>query len=64
MVDPLSLFSFQPVTKIVVCAICRMVDLKEPLLIIEKSSPCSGSRFPLSLSGGSFTLCPTPYNRK
>ena len=30
----------------------------------EKSSPCGGSGFPLSLSEWSFTICPTPYNRK
>ena len=30
---------------------CGMVDIKEPLLLTEKSSPCSGgSGFPLSLS--------------
>ena len=28
------------------------------------SSPCGGSGFPLSLSEWSFTICPTPYNRK
>ena len=39
------------VTKAVVCAIlCRMVHIKERLLLIGKSSPCGGSRFPLSLS--------------
>ena len=37
--------------------------IKEPLLLIGKSSPCSGgSRFPLSLSEWSFTICPTVYN--
>ena len=45
MVDPLSYFLFQPVlqtgvTKAVVCAILSgMVHIKEPLLLIEKSSP-------------------------
>ena len=33
-------------------------------LLIGKSSPCSGSGFPLSLSEWSFTICLTPYNRK
>ena len=34
------------------------MHIKEPLLLIGKSSPCSvSSRFPLSLSG------PLPYNR-
>ena len=40
-----------------------MVHIKEPLLLIGKSSPCSGgNKFPLSLSEWSFTICPTPYN--
>ena len=38
--------------------------MKEPLLLFGKSSPCGGSGFPLSLSEWSFTICPTPYNRK
>ena len=42
--------------------VCGMVHIKEPLLLIEKSSPCGGSAFPLSLSEWNFTLCPTPYN--
>ena len=52
-----SLLWIQPV-------LCGMVHIKEPLLLIEKSNPCGGSRFPLSLSEWSFTICPTPYNRK
>ena len=40
-----------------------MVHIKEPLLLIRKSSPC-GSGFPLSLFEWSFTICLTPYNRK
>ena len=44
--------------------VCGMVHIKEPLLLIGKSSPCGGSGFPLSLSEWSFTICPTPYNRK
>ena len=36
------------VTKAVVCVILS-VHIKEPLLLIEKSSPCGGSGFPLSL---------------
>ena len=44
--------------------ICGMIHIKEPLLLIRKSSPCDGSRFPLSLSEWSFTICLTPYNRK
>ena len=52
MVDALSYFSFQ----------C-MVHIKEPLLLIGKSRPCGGSRFPVSLSEWSFTICLKPYNR-
>ena len=54
------------VTKAVVCAILSVgwVHIKEPLLLIGKSSPCGGSGFPLSISEWFFTICPTPYNRK
>ena len=54
------------VTKAVVCAILSVgvVHIKEPLLLIGKSSLCGGSGFPLSLSEWSFTICLTPYNRK
>ena len=44
--------------------VCGMMLIKEPLLLIGKSSPCGGSRFPLLLSEWSFTICLTPYNRK
>ena len=44
--------------------VCGMVHIKEPLLLIGKSSACGGSGFPLSLSEWSFTICPTSYNRK
>ena len=37
------------VTKIVVCVIL-MMHIKEPLLVIGKSSPCGSSGFPLSVS--------------
>ena len=40
--------------------VCGVMHIKEPLLLIGKSSPCGGSRFPLSLSERSFTICPTP----
>ena len=33
-----------------------MMHIKEPLLLIEKSSLCGGSRFPLSLSEWLFTM--------
>ena len=56
MVDPLSYFSIQPVLHDwcnKVCGMCNpvcgMMHIKEPLLLIGKSSPCGGSRFPLSV---------------
>ena len=39
--------------------VCGMMIVKEPLLLIGKSSPCGGSGFPFS-----FYIYPTPYNRK
>ena len=70
-VDPLSYFSFQPVLHNwcnkghgMYYPVCGMMHIKEPLLLIGKSSPCGGSRFSLSLSEWSFTICPMPYNRK
>ena len=46
--------------------VCGMVHIKEPLLLIDKSSLCGGSGFPFSLSEWSLTiiLCLTPYNRR
>ena len=72
MVDPLSYFSFQLMphdwcTKDcgMYYPVCGMVHIKDTMLLIGKSSPCSGSSgFPLSLSEWSFTICPTSYNRK
>ena len=70
-VNPLSYFSFQPVLHDwcnkghdMYYPVCGMMHIKEPLLLIRKSSPCGGSGFPLSLSEWSFTISPTPYNRK
>ena len=70
-VDPLSYFSFQPVLhdwcnkSCGMCyPVCCMVYIKELLLLIGKSSPCGGTRFPLSLSEWSFTIFLTPYNRR
>ena len=71
-VDPLSYFSFQPVLhdwcnkgRGMCYPVCGMVHIKEePLLLIEKISPCGGSGFNLSLSEWTFTICPTPYNHK
>ena len=70
-VDPLSYFSFQPVLhdwcnkgRGMCHPVCGMVHIKEPLLLIDKSSLCGGSGFPFSLSEWSLTICLTPYNRK
>ena len=66
-----SYFSFQPVLhdwcnkgRGMCYPVCEMVHIKEPLLLIDKSSLCGGSRFPFSLSEWSLTICLTPYNRK
>ena len=62
---PIELFLVPASAPRLVCAILSgMVHIKEPLLLIGKSSPCGGSEFPLSLSEWYFTICPTPYNRK
>ena len=70
-VDPLSYFSFQPVLHdwcnkgCGMCyPVCGMVHIKEPLLLIDKSSLCGRSGFPFSLSEWSLTICLTPYNRR
>ena len=70
-VDPLSYFSFQPVLhdwynkgRGMCYPVCGMVHIKEPLLLIGKSSLCGGSGFPFSLSEWSLTICLTPYNRR
>ena len=70
-VDPLSYFSFQAVLHdwcnkgIGMCyPVCGMVPIKEPLLLIDKSSLCGGSGFPFSLSEWSLTICLTPYDRR
>ena len=66
-VDPLGYFSFQPVLNWCIKGcdmcypVCRMMHIKEPLLLIRNSS---GSGFPLSLSEWSFTIFLIPYNRK
>ena len=66
-----SYFSFQPVLhdwcnkgRGMYYPVCGIMHIKEPLLLIGKSSLCGGSGFPLSLSEWSFTICLTPYNRK
>ena len=62
-VDPLSYFSFQPVLhdwcnkgRGMCYPVCGMVHVKEPLLLIDKSSLCGGSGFPFSLSEWSLTM--------
>ena len=62
MVDPLSYFLFQLVLHNwcnkghgMYYPVCGMMHIKEPLLLIGKSSPCGGSGFPRFLSG------PLPY---
>ena len=68
MEDPLSYFSFQPVLQDrckdrgMCYPVCGMMRIKEPLLIMGKSSPCGGSVFHLSLSEWSFTICLTVNN--
>ena len=71
MVDPLSYFSFQSVLHDwynkgsgMCYPLCGMVHIKEPLLLIENSSPCGSSGFLISLSEWSLTICLMPYNRK
>ena len=67
----MSYFSFQPVLhdwcdkgRGMCYPVCGMMHIKEPLLLIGKSSLSGGSGFPLSLSESSFTICPTPCNLK
>ena len=40
--------------------VCGMRYIKDPMLLIGKSSLCGGSGFPLSLSEWFFSICPTP----
>ena len=56
-VDPLSYFSFQPVLhdwcnkgRGMCYPLSGMVDIKEPLLLIDKTCLCGGRGFPFSLS--------------
>ena len=65
--DPLNYLSFQPVLhnwcnkgRGMCYPVCRMMHIKEPLLLIGMSRPCGGSGFPLSLSEWSITICLTP----
>ena len=69
--NPLIYFSFQPVLQELcnkgrgMCyPVCVMVHIKEPLLLIVKSSLCDASGFPFSLTELSLTIYLTSYNRK
>ena len=62
-VDPLCYFSFQPVFhdwcdkgRGMYYPVCGMMHIKEPLLLIGKSSLCGGSGFPRRYLSG-----PLPY---
>ena len=44
------------------CPVCGMVHIKEPLLLIGKTSPCGGSGF--SFTVWHLTICLTPYKCK
>ena len=70
-VDPLSYFPFHPVVhdwcnegRGMCYPVCAMVHVKEPLLLIGKTSPCGSSGFPFLLSEWSFTIRLMPYNCK
>ena len=65
MVDPLSYFSFQAVIhdwcnkgRGMCYPVCGIMHIKEPLMLIVKSSLCGGSGNPLSLSEWSLTIMP------
>ena len=71
IINPLSYLSFPSVLhdwcnkdRGICCPVYGMMHIKEPSLLIGKSSPCGSSGFPLWLSEWSFTICLTPYNRK
>ena len=63
MVDPLSFLSFQPVLHDwcnkgcgMYYSVCGVMHIKEPFLLIGKSSSCGGSGCPLSLSEWSIIM--------
>ena len=69
--DNSKVYSFQPVLhdwcnkgRGMCYPVCGMVHIKEPLLLIDKSSLCGDSGFPFSLSEWSLTICLTPFNRR
>ena len=59
MVQSFKLLLDPTITKAVVCTICGMVHIKDPLLLIEKRSPCHNVSF---LSG--YLWDPLPYKYK
>ena len=62
---PMSYILLKPVLTTGMCyPVCGVMHIKEPLLLIGKSSLYGGSGFPISLSEWFFTICLTPYNRK
>ena len=63
---PIELFLVLPMLPDDICyPVCGKMHIKGPLLLIGKSSPCSGgSRLPHSLSEWSSTICLMPYTRK
>ena len=70
-VDLLSYFSFQPVLhdwcnkgRGMCYLVCGIVHIKEPLLLIGKSSLCGGSGFSFLTIRMVLTICLTPYNCK
>ena len=69
-VDPLSYFLFQPVLhdwcnkgRGMYYPVCGMMHIKEPLLLIGKSSSRGCSRFLLLLSEWSFSICHITVNK-
>ena len=71
VVNPMSYFSFQQVLhdwcnkgRGMCYPVCGLVHIKEPLLLIGKSSLWDGCGFPFSLSEWSLTICLTLYNRR
>ena len=65
---PFELFLIQasaPQLVSTILSVGSCIYITEPLQLIEKNSPCSGSHgFLLRLSERCFTICSTPYNHK
>ena len=54
---PIGLFLVPARAGMTKALVCGMMRIKESLLLIGRSSTCGNSRFPLSLSAWSFTIC-------